>query len=169
MLASLVEGLAPEHHKHRYVFIAFSGEEEGLLGSEFYVKQLAPADLHAIVAMVNLECLGLNPTEVWYTHSDRTLVGVLAQTTAGLHLPLIAVNVDHVGTDDSDSFKRRKIPNITLHSLTQETWKILHSRDDTIDKVNTSYYYDSYRLVAAYLAVLDTALPMPEGPAASTK
>jgi hypothetical protein len=47
----------------------------------------------------------------------------------------------------------------------EETWKVLHSRDDTVGKINVPNYYESYRLRAAYLAVLDTALKPVEKPA----
>lgn len=161
MLPSLVQGMVGSHPKHTYVFVGFSGEEGGLLGSEFYVKQVGKEQLKQIAAMVNLECLGLAPTEVWQTHSDKNLVGLLAGTASALHLPISAVNVDRVGNDDSDSFKRRKVPNVTLHSISQQTWPILHSSKDTLAAINLDDYYQSYRLVAAYLAVLDDSLALP--------
>lgn len=169
LLPSLFESLKEDARKHTYVFVAFSGEEHGLVGSDSYVKHLSKTGLNAIAAMVNLECLGTAPTEVWYTHSDRHLSELLAQTAAVVKLPISVMNVDHVGNDDSDNFRNKKIPNITLHSLTQQTFRFLHSREDTIDKINTSFYYDSYRLAAAYLAVLDTMLPITGTAAASSK
>ncbi len=42
--------------------------------------------------------------------------------------------------------------------MTQETWPILHSAKDTMSAVKIDDYYDSYRLIAAYLAYLDTYL-----------
>jgi Zn-dependent M28 family amino/carboxypeptidase len=169
MLPSLFESLKEDARKHTYVFVAFSGEEHGLVGSDSYVQHLSKPGLNAIAAMVNLECLGTAPTEVWYTHSDRHLSELLAQTAAAVKLPISVMNVDHVGNDDSDNFRNKKIPNVTLHSLTQQTFRFLHTREDTIDKINTSFYYDSYRLAAAYLAVLDTMLPTTGTAAASSK
>ena len=69
---------------------------------------------------------------------------------------MTAVNVDHVGTDDSESFQRKHVPNITLHSITQDTFHYLHSPSDTLGTIDPTDYYDSYRLAAAFLAVLDT-------------
>jgi Zn-dependent M28 family amino/carboxypeptidase len=158
LLPSLIQGLAPDKHKHTYVFVAFAGEEEGLVGSEYYVKHMTPDELHNTVAMVNLECIGVSATEVWYTHSDRHLVDLLNKTAGALHLPLSAMNVDHVGSDDSESFKRRKIANITIHSITQQSFSYLHTAKDTIDKIDITEYYNTYRLNAAYLSLLDVFL-----------
>ncbi len=68
-----------------------------------------------------------------------------------------------VGDDDTHPFFSKKIPVISIHSVTQETWPILHTSKDTAAAVNLNYYYDAYRLVTFYLAYLDTAPP----PAAS--
>jgi hypothetical protein len=75
------------------------------------------------------------------------------------------MNVDNLGTADSESFVRYQIPRITLHSVTQETWPILHSSRDRLDVVKLKDYYDSYRLIAEYLAYLDDVLGKPPGEA----
>ena len=108
--------------------------------------------------MVNLDCLGLSPTKVWVKGSDRKLVAMLRGVAKALNLSLEGVNVDYVGTDDSQSFARRKIPSISIHSLTQETLPILHSIRDNLDAIRRGDYYDTYRLVAAYLPYLDNVL-----------
>ena len=159
LLPSLYQSLTGLKHAHTYIFIAFSGEEDGLVGSRFYVKNLSPAEREKIVAMVNLECLGVSPTKIWVSHSDKNLVNILANTANALHVPVSAVNVDYVGTDDSESFRHEKMANITIHSITQDTFPILHSPRDEIKAINLDEYYESYRLAAAYLAVLDKTLP----------
>jgi Zn-dependent M28 family amino/carboxypeptidase len=156
LLPSLYQNLAGRPHKHTYIFVAFSGEEQGLVGSDWYVKHLAPEELKEITAMVNLECLGLSPTKVWVTHSDKKLVSLLAGTAAALKEPVAEVDVDHVGNDDSDSFRKKKVPNITIHSITQDTFSILHSTRDQVERINPDDYFDSYRLTSAFLAELDT-------------
>lgn len=166
LLPSLFQGLVGRPHTHTFVFIGFSGEEQGLLGSKFYVKNLANDDWSKIVAMVNLECLGLGPTKVWVTHSDPNLVSLLGATATSMKIPVGPMNVDRVGTDDSESFRQKKVPNITIHSITQDTWPILHTGRDQLGNINLDSYYESYRLAAAYLAVLDSNLPsIPPHPA----
>ena len=46
-------------------FVAFSGEEEGDLGSAFYVKQLSREQKQSIQAMINMDTLGLSFTRTW--------------------------------------------------------------------------------------------------------
>jgi hypothetical protein len=71
------------------------------------------------------------------------------------------MNVDNLGTADSESFARYQIPRITLHSVTQKTWSILHSPSDKLAAIKMNDYYDSYKLIAEYLAYLDDGLKAP--------
>lgn len=66
--------------------------------------------------------------------------------------------MDGMGSSDSEEFARRKIPRITIHSVTQQTWPILHSPQDNLKAVHLDEYYDSYRLIEGYLVYLDGAL-----------
>ncbi len=158
LLPSLYQSLASEPRTHTFLFIGFAGEEQGMIGSDFYVKHLSSVQRKQIAAMVNLECLGVTPTKVWTSHSEPLLVSVLASVARALHLPMATVNVERVGTSDSESFARYKIPRITIHSITQETWPLLHSKRDNIRAIKEDDYYDSYRLIAVYLAAIDQQL-----------
>src|SRR5262249_6713756 len=109
-----------------------------------------------IVAMINMDTLALSPTKVWATHADQILLKALVNTASAMKLPIAAVNVEQVGTTDSESFAQIKIPSITIHSVTLETWPILHSEKDSLSAVKMDDFYDSYKLIAAYLAYLDT-------------
>ncbi|MGC2108811.1 MAG: M28 family peptidase [Candidatus Korobacteraceae bacterium] len=159
MLPSLYQSLAGQPRTHTFLFLGFAGEEEGLVGSDFYVKHLTVEERKQIAAMVNLECLGLTTTKVWTSHSDDVLVRMLVAMARWSHAPLLGVNVERVGTTDSESFARYKIPRITIHSLTQENLTLLHSKDDNIKAIKPDVYYDSYRLIAPYLVLLDQQLP----------
>ena len=159
LLPSLYQSLASNPRFHAFVFVGFGGEERGMVGSEFYTQHLTAAQQKKITAMVNLECLGVTSTKVWATHSDSLLLRMLIAMAASLKLPLSGVNVERVGTTDSESFAYYKIPRITIHSLTQETWPLLHSSKDNIKAIDEGLYYDSYRLIAAYLAFIDQQLP----------
>ncbi len=88
MLASLFQSLTDSPRKHTFVFVGFTGEEEGLVGSAFYVKHLAKDQLANIEAMINLDTLGLSSTEVWVSQSDPLLVNRLAAIARSLKLPI---------------------------------------------------------------------------------
>jgi hypothetical protein len=156
MLPSLYQGLKTEPRKHTFIFVAFAGEEKGLVGSRFYVSSLTPEQVKKIDAMVNMDTLGLGPTEVWVTRSDQKLVGALNRMALALKLPLTGVNVDGVGVSDEESFVNRKVPTITIHSLTKETLRVLHSSKDNYSAIHFDHYYNTYRLLSGYLVFIDS-------------
>jgi hypothetical protein len=161
LLPSLLYSLSGQPRRHTFVFVGFAAEEEGLVGSAYYAKHLTPEQRTRVEAMVNMDSLGLTPTKVWATHADKALLDALTSVARANGLPIAAVNVEGLGTADSESFARYQIPRITLHSVTQETWPILHSVRDQLNAVNLKDYYDSYHLIAEYLAYLDDTLGKP--------
>jgi hypothetical protein len=154
LLPSLYQGLFAMSRQHRFVFVAFTGEETGMAGSKGYVKQLG-SDASQVKAMVNMDTLGLSDAKVWASHADPELVKLLRIAAASMKLPLGVVNVDGVGTTDSESFREKHIPAITIHSLTQDTLGVIHSSRDRIEAVQMEDYYRTYRLILGYLALLD--------------
>lgn len=158
LLPSLVFSLNGQKRRHTFVFVGFSAEEKGMIGSAAYVERMSPAQRANIKAMVNMDSLGLAPTKVWASHADKTLLDTLFAVAAQTGLPVSILNVDGMGSTDSESFARYHIPRITLHSVTVQSMKLLHSADDTLAAINFNDYYDSYRLIAEYLAYLDGML-----------
>ncbi|MGH9447434.1 MAG: M28 family metallopeptidase, partial [Terriglobia bacterium] len=159
MLPSLYQALAALPRKHTFLFIGFTEEEKGLVGSRFYVRHLPPGSVKAIRAMVNLECLGLSTPKVWSDHAGPKLLSSLFAVARNLRIPLEGIDLERIGRDDAESFRSRKIPTITIHSLTQDTIHIMHTPRDNFSAINMTDYDESYRLVAAYLAHLDATLP----------
>jgi hypothetical protein len=82
-----------------------------------------------------------------------------SKVASTLHLETLGMNVDNVGDDDSHPFLTAKVPVLTIHSLTRATLPILHNSRDNLKAVHPDDYYSAYRLVATYLAYLDTVLP----------
>jgi hypothetical protein len=158
MLPSLFQDLKAKGRNHTFTFIGFTEEEKGLVGSSFFVRHLAETERGRIRAMVNLECLGLASPEVWSDHADPPLLSGLLELARRMRIPVRGVDLDQVGRDDAESFRKAGIPTITIHSLTQSTIHIMHSPQDEFSAINISDYDESYRLVAAYLAYLDSVL-----------
>jgi hypothetical protein len=157
MLPSLYQSLKGRTRRHDYVFVAFAAEEQGLNGSHEYVNQLTEERRTAIRAMVNLECLGLETPKVWGTRADPRLLEAYARVISALHMPTGVVNVDQVGDDDSRFFHDAGIPTLTIHSITQKTFSLLHSGKDKLAAIRPNDYYATYRAVATLLAYLDGA------------
>ncbi len=158
LLPSLYESLSVRPRRHTFVFIGFTAEEEGELGSEFYVQHLSSHHREKTRAMINMDTLGVSPTKVWASHSDPELLRLLSQAAALMKLPVAAVNVEKVGSTDSEMFRKAHIPAMTIHSITQETWPILHSSRDQLSAIKLDDYYDTLRLVSALLALVDLKL-----------
>ncbi len=158
LLPALIDSLSGQFRHHTLIFVGFSGEEKGLVGSQYFVDHLTNEQRAHIEGMVNFDSLGLGPTEVWASHADKVLLDALASVAAASKLPVTAMNVPAGATADSESFARYQIPRITLHSVTQKSWPILHSQSDKLAAIKMNDYYDSYKLSAAYLAYLDDAL-----------
>ena len=120
-------------------------------------RQMTKEQAAATDAMVNIDTLGLAPTKVWVRRSDQRLAKLLAYIATRMNLPMAAVNVDQVSDSDGEQFAKLKIPRITIHSLTQETWDagILHTSKDKFSAIRLDDHYQSYRLLSAYVALLD--------------
>lgn len=158
LLPSLFQSLGSAPRRHSFVFVGFTDEEKGLLGSKKYVKEMTKEFQARAVAMINFDTLGLSTPNVWVSRSDKTLVGWLQAAAEFAKLKLSGVEIAQVGSTDSESFAPTKIPRITISSVTQETLGILHSPKDTLDVIQMADYYDTYKLLALYLALLDVRL-----------
>jgi putative aminopeptidase FrvX len=170
LLPSLYEAVKIDRRRHTFIFIGFTDEEKGLVGSRFYARKMTRDQVAATDAMINLDTLGLAPTEVWTHRSDKRLIQALAGAADHLKSPLTGVNFEYVGSTDSESFASRKIPRLTIHSLTQksEDDQILHTSKDKLSAMNLDDYHDTYQLLALYLVYLDHLLGKSEAGATRT-
>ncbi len=121
--------------KSNYLFIAFSGEEKGLLGSNYFVKH-PTIDLKNVSYMINMDMLGrLKPDE-------KTLIingtgtsdkwKILIDSTKGSELKL-KENDSGVGPSDHTSFYLQNIPVLHFFSGSHADY---HKPTDDEDKIN---------------------------------
>lgn len=157
LLPSLLESMHSSPRRHTFVFIGFTGEEKGLVGSKFYVQHLTKDDVHQIAAMVDFECLGTGPVEVESMGADNSLLARLLQTAESAGTQVKFVNVVD-GISDSAPFGEHGVPTLLFHSLTQQTSPLLHTNQDNLAALRMDDYYATYRLAATYLAYLDVTL-----------
>jgi putative aminopeptidase FrvX len=161
LLPSLYYSIAGAPRRHTFIFIGFTGEELGLKGSHYYVDHLSRDERSEIHAMVNMDSLGLGHPEVWASHADKKLLEMFIDLAGRMKIQVSGMNVENVGTADSESFAAHKIPRITLHSINQQTWHILHTSQDRLDAIHLDDYYQTYRLISGYLLYLDLYLDQP--------
>ena len=159
MVVHLMRSLRSQPRRHTFVFVAFAREEDGLLGSRDYVGRLTKSEVARIQAMVNLDSLGLGPPVVWRSRANGALFDASQVVAGAVQMQLNAVDVDQVGESDSAPFKDKKIAVIDFHSIHNETFHILHSRDDNFSAVQMDGYQDSFKLFANFLAYIDLKLP----------
>ena len=156
LLPSLYQSLKSRPRRHNYVFVAFAAEETGLNGSREYVSKLSHEQRTAIHAMINLECLGLTSPKIWASRADPHLLEAYARVVDALHIQAGAVNVESLADDDSHPFRDARIPTLTIHSVTQATYPILHTSRDRLSAIREDDYYAAYRVAAALLSFLDS-------------
>ena len=153
LLPALYESLRGRKRSHNFIFVAFADSGAQATGAEFFAHHLSHSEVERTEAMVNVDALGLSPTKVWTAHSDKDLVHSLIVMVYALKLPASQIDMAAAGTTDSDSFADRHIPQITIHSLTQQ-----NIATGATTQFRPNNYYDTYRLLCGYLAYLDQSL-----------
>jgi hypothetical protein len=150
--------LSPE--PRGFLFLCFAGEEEGLLGSAWYVahplKPLADA-----VAMINMDMIGR-------VRDNKVYVG--GEGTGSTFKPLIAAATEHegfiadqseiggYGASDHTSFTNKQIPALFFFSGLHGDY---HKPSDTADKINAK---DATRLLDEIAEVVDSLATAPVRP-----
>lgn len=147
--------------QHTIVFIGFTSEEQGLLGSKAYVRSLSEKTKALHKYMINLECLGLSESLIWVNGSDKELVDIAYSVAQKESLPLENHTLQGVGAD-SNSFRAANIPAITIDGLPTSKFSYIHSENDKCENVNQNFYYNSYRLAVNYLLELDKITLQPK-------
>jgi len=137
--------------KRTLVFIAFGGEEEGLLGSNYYVNHpLVPLD--KTTAMINMDMIGRMKDSKLMIGGVGTATEwrpLLAQTDFSLTL-----NDDGFGPSDHSSFYSKQIPVLFFFTGTHNDY---HKPSDTFDKINYNDEARILNLVARIVKDIDAA------------
>jgi hypothetical protein len=163
-------GAMKNRQGRRIVFIAFSGEERGLLGSQYYCKEpLFPLD--KTVAMINMDMIGrtkLVPVD-WlglFGKKDRLVVygtgtgdgfSKLAEETAGkADFRLFKVEAS-ASNSDNDSFYRKKIPVLFLFTGLHGEYHRPTDKPETIDVAGMKRVADVAQQMVENLTTRETA------------
>jgi hypothetical protein len=153
ILPALYQSLRSSKRSHSFLFVAFADSGANPLGAQYFVSHLGHRQLERAEAMINVDALGLSPTKIWSAHSDKDLVHSLIVMVYALKLSASQIDMAAAGTTDSGPFAARHIPQITIHSLTQQ-----NVATGATTKFRPNNYYDTYLLLCGYLAYLDQTL-----------
>lgn len=144
-LVALAKMLKHEKHTSNFLFIAFSGEENGLWGSNYFVKN-PTIDLESVNYMINMDMVGR-------LNEEKTLAINGVGTSPSFVPVLESVNTDSlklvtsesgVGPSDHTSFYLQDLP--VLHFFTGQH-SDYHRPSDDSDLIN----YEGLLLVVKYI------------------
>jgi peptidase M28-like protein/PDZ domain-containing protein len=115
------------------LFVNFSGEELGLLGSRWFVEH-SPVPLDSVVAMVNFDMVGRLRDDklIVYGVATATELRAIVDSANTAHLRLTAQG-DGYGPSDHSSFYEKNIP--VLHFFT-DLHDDYHKATDDVEKIN---------------------------------
>ena len=160
------------------LFIAFTGEEVGLLGSAHFVKH-PPVPLEKIAAMVNFDMVGRvreNKLQIGGSGTAAGFEKMLQDAASGSPLKLNLNSKGGMGPSDHMSFAIQKVPVLFFFSGLHLDY---HRPTDTADKVNYEGLADvvdlGQKVVAAiakapkdaYVGTFDSSGMMGGGPSGS--
>jgi len=122
-------------HKRSIVFAAFTGEEEGLLGSKYFVENPG-IDLTKVNAMINIDMIGrmqeTNTLQVGGVGTAEGLKEIVATLSDTAHLKL-TFSGEGYGTSDHSSFYGKNIPVLFFTTGAHLDY---HTPSDTWNKIN---------------------------------
>lgn len=143
----------------RVLFVAFSGEERGLLGSAHYAANPVIA-LTDTVAMVNLDMVGRMEGDKLIIHGTGTGSGLdaLVDRLTAAHGFSVTKDPGGFGPSDHASFYAKKIPVLHVFSGTHGDY---HRPTDTAEKINYDGMVRIARMVTDAVRELATAAERP--------
>ncbi|MBT8183365.1 MAG: M28 family peptidase, partial [Eudoraea sp.] len=144
LLLLLARELQQNHKGNNYLFIAFSGEEMGLLGSNYFTKN-PTLDIAEVNYMINMDMVGRlrqdNTLSVSGTGTSPIWNQVLNSSNTEFKLVLKASGI---GPSDHTSFYLQDIP--VLHFFTGQH-EDYHKPTDDAEKLN----YEGMELISDYI------------------
>ena len=122
--------------RHSLIFVNFSGEELGLLGSQYFVDH-APISLDSVVAMINFDMVGRMRHDSVIVYGVRTateLPALLDSANVGVGLHVVGIG-DGFGPSDQSSFYAKNISVLHFFTNLHEDY---HRATDDADKINAA-------------------------------
>jgi hypothetical protein len=151
VLLNLAAKLKVKNTNNNYLFIAFSGEEMGLLGSNYFVKN-PTIDITKVSYMINMDMVGRMKKDstlaVYGTGTSPIFKQVLKSYNENFKL---IQQESGVGPSDHTSFYLADIP--VLHFFTGQH-EDYHKPSDDSEKLN----YDGMKLISEYIFNIITDL-----------
>jgi Zn-dependent M28 family amino/carboxypeptidase len=145
---------------HDLRFILFGGEEQGMIGSDRYAKELTIKDRKRIVAVVNMDMIAVdneekNPPAVLLEGGpvSRSQIAGLClaahtYTTLAVNTTLKPWNSDHV------SFLKQGIAAVLTIEGYDKSNRTVHTPSDTLDHIDYDLALQIVRMNTAFVATM---------------
>jgi len=144
LMLNLASKLNNANTSNNYLFLAFSGEEMGLLGSNYFAKN-STIDVQNINYMINMDMVGrMKPDSTLAVYGTGTSPMFKQVLTASNNSFKLIENESGVGPSDHTSFYLIDIP--VLHFFTGQH-EDYHKPGDDSEKLN----YDGMNLISNYI------------------
>ncbi len=142
----------PQKPKRSLIFVAFTGEETGLLGSKYFVKN-CPVDLKKIKAMINLDMVGRLLPDSGNVMISGTGTSAESMEIINAHskdLPFtLKFSPEGFGASDHSSFY---VENIPVFFFTTGAHDDYHTPADDPEKIN----YEGEKQVVEFISEITT-------------
>lgn len=147
VLLQVADSLKGRYTNNNYLIIAFSGEEMGLLGSNYFAKN-ATIDLSKTNYMLNMDMVGRMRDDNTLSISGTGTAPVWTQSLNALNTDFkLVLKESGIGPSDHTSFYLQDIP--VLHFFTGQH-EDYHKPSDDAEKLN----YDGMRKISSYILSL---------------
>ncbi|AUC83012.1 M20/M25/M40 family metallo-hydrolase [Lacinutrix sp. Bg11-31] len=151
VLLNLAEKLKAKNINNNYLFMAFSGEEMGLLGSNYFVKN-PTIDTKKVNYMINMDMVGRLKADSTLAVYGVGTSPILKQTVTSNNSKFkIVAKESGVGPSDHTSFYNADIPVLHLFTGQHEDY---HKPSDDTEKLN----YEGMKTISNYIFEIITDL-----------
>ncbi|MGI5836636.1 MAG: M20/M25/M40 family metallo-hydrolase, partial [Chloroflexota bacterium] len=141
-LASAVRG---REYPFDIVFVAFGDEEIGLIGSKKYVESLGEQERSQIVAMVNLDMVGVG--DHFEIEGDKDLADHTIELAISLGYEAREMALKLGMSSDHASFLDAQIPAVFIHRVDDPYY---HTKQDAVDNI-AAEHLEAAGKIAYYL------------------
>ncbi|MEO8193460.1 MAG: M28 family peptidase [Gemmatimonadales bacterium] len=135
-LLQLARMLSVSRTRHSVMFVNFSGEEEGLLGSQYFVDH-SPVPLDSIALMLNFDMVGRLKDQKLFVYGTGTATELPALVDSANAKSIETFRIqgggDGFGSSDHSSFYAKGIP--VLHFFT-DSHADYHRATDDVEKID---------------------------------
>lgn len=154
IVKNIYQALRETKTKHNILFVGFTMEERGLLGSKQFVQTVQDSKSPEMMAMANFECFGVSDPHIWANVAHEKMKALAHKVAKEQKIDLTEHTIPGTGADNVP-FERAGVPSITLDGLPTEKIRLIHSVNDNFESIDPASYETGYKLSLEFVRALD--------------